>query len=44
MEERIYVPNNKKLKEKILQGNYDSVDVGHSGQQQILELIKRNYW
>ena len=44
MEERIYVPNNKKLKEKILQENYDSVDVGHSGQQQMLELIKRNYW
>ena len=44
MEERIYVPNNKKLKEKILQENYDSVDVGHSGQQQMLELIKRSYW
>jgi len=44
MEERIYIPNNKKLKEKILQENYDSVDVGHPGQQQMLKLIKRNYW
>jgi len=33
MEGRIYVPNNKKLKEKILQENYDSVDVGHLEQQ-----------
>ena len=29
MEERIYILNNKKLKEKILQENHDSVDVGH---------------
>ena len=29
MEERIYIPNNKKLKEKILQENHNSVDVGH---------------
>ena len=40
MKERIYIPNNKKLKEKILQENYDSVDVGHPGQQRMLELIK----
>jgi len=33
IEERIYIPNNKKLKEKILQENYDSVDVGHLEQQ-----------
>jgi len=33
MEERIYVPNSKKLKKKILQENYDSVDVGHSYQE-----------
>jgi len=33
VEGRIYVPNNKKLKEKILQENYDSVDIGHPGQQ-----------
>jgi len=33
VEGRIYIPNNKKLKEKILQENHDSVDVGHPGQQ-----------
>ena len=42
-EGRIYVPNNKKLKERILQKNYDLMNVGHPGQQRILELIKRNY-
>jgi len=44
MERRIYVLNNKRLKEKILQENHNLADVGHPGQQQILELIKRNYW
>jgi len=43
MEGRIYILNSK-LKEKILQENHDSVDVGHLGQQRILELIKQNYW
>ena len=41
---RIYVPNNQKIKEKILQENHDPVDIGHPGQQWIMELIKRNYW
>jgi len=31
MEEQIYIPNNKKLKEQILQKNYDPVDVGYPG-------------
>jgi len=44
MEGRIYVPNNKKTREKILKENYDSMDVGHSEQQRMLELIKQNYW
>ena len=44
LEGRIYIPNNKKLKEKILQENHDSVDVGHPEQQKMLELIKQNYW
>ena len=29
MEGRIYVPNNKKIKEEILKENHDSADVGH---------------
>jgi len=31
MEGRIYVPNNKKIKEEILKENHDLVDVGHPG-------------
>ena len=41
---KIYIPNNKKLKERILKENHDSVDVGHPGQQRMCNLIKRNYW
>ena len=44
MEGRIYIPNSKKLKEKILQKNHDLVDMGHPGQQRTLDLIKKNYW
>ena len=44
MEGRIYVPNNKKIREEILKENHNSVDMGHLGQQQMLELLKRNYW
>jgi len=44
MEGRIYVPNNKKTRKKILKKNHDSVDVGYPEQQRMLELIKQNYW
>ena len=44
MKERIYIPNSKKLKERILQENHDLVNVEHPGQQWMLELIKQNYW
>ena len=44
MERRMYIPNSKKLKEKILQENHNSVDVEHLEQQRMLELIKQNYW
>ena len=40
MEGRMYIPNSKKLKEKILQENHNLVDVEHPGQQRMLELIK----
>ena len=43
MEGRIYIPNNK-IKEEILKENHDLVDMGHPGQQRMLELLKRNYW
>ena len=41
---RIYILNNKKIREQILQENHDLVDIGYSGQQRIIKLIKRNYW
>jgi len=44
MEERIYIPNNKKIREEILKENHDSVDLGHPGQYRMLELLKRTYW
>jgi len=44
MKERIYVPNNKKLREEILKEHYDPVDIGHPRQHRILELLKRTYW
>ena len=44
MEGRIHILNNKKIREEILKENHNSVDVGHPEQQQMLELLKRNYW
>jgi len=44
MNGQIYIPNNKKLQEQILQENYNPIDVSHSGQQKMMELVKRNYW
>ena len=40
MEGRVYVPNNKRTREKILKENHNLVDVEHLGQQRMLELIK----
>ena len=39
----MYIPNNKKLKKKILWENHNLADIGHLGQQRILELLKQNY-
>ena len=44
MEMKIYIPNNKKLKERILWENHDFVDIGYPGQQKMMELLKQNYW
>ena len=44
MEGRIYVPNNKDIKEEILKEHHDPADVGHLGQHRMQELIKRTYW
>jgi len=44
MKERIYVPNNKNLKEEILEEHHDPADIGHPEQYRMQELIKRTYW
>jgi len=44
MEGRVYVPNNKELREKILKGHHDPAEIGHPGQHRMLELLKRTYW
>ena len=44
MKEKIYIPNNKKIREEILKKNHNSVDVEHPGQHRMLELLKRAYW
>jgi len=44
MEGRIYMPNNKELREEILKGHHDPADIGHPGQHRMLELLKRTYW
>ena len=44
MEERIYIPNSKKIREDILKENHDSVDIEHLGQHRMMELLKRTYW
>ena len=37
---QIYISNNKKIWEQVLQENHDLVDVGHPGQSRMLELVK----
>jgi len=44
MEGRIYIPNNKDIKEEILKEYHNPADVGHPGQYRMQELIKRTYW
>jgi len=44
IEKRIYVPNNRKIKEEILKQNHDLADMGHPEQHRMLEVIKRTYW
>ena len=43
IEERIYISNNKKIREGILKKNHDSVDMGYPRQHRMLELLKRTY-
>ena len=40
MEGKIYILNNQKIQEQILQKNYKLADM----EQRMFELIKGNYW
>ena len=44
MEGRIYVPNNKGIREEILKEHYDPADIGHPEQLRMMEILKRIYW
>ena len=44
MNGRIYMPNNKKLREEILKEHHDPADIGYPEQHRMLELLKRTYW
>jgi len=44
MEGRVYVPNNKELREEILREHHDLADIGHPGQLRMMEPLKRTYW
>jgi len=44
MEGKIYVPNNKEIREEILKEHHNPADIGHPGQHRMLELLKRTYW
>ena len=41
---RIYVPQNKDIKLKLLKRHHDSPGAGHPGREKTLELLSRNYW
>jgi hypothetical protein len=40
----VYVPNNKKIRRKILELFHDSPAAGYPGRAKTLELVSRNYW
>jgi transposase InsO family protein len=41
---RIYVPNRKDLRDRILKEHHDPPDIGHPGQHRMLEMVKRTFW
>ena len=44
VDRKIYMPDNQKIRENILQENHKLADIKHPEQYQMMELIKRNYW
>jgi len=43
MEESTYQIT-KRSRRKYFKKNHDPADIGYPGQQQMMELIKKNYW
>ncbi|KAF7762598.1 hypothetical protein Agabi119p4_9191 [Agaricus bisporus var. burnettii] len=41
---RIYVPEEKELRDRILYDHHYPPDIGHPGQHRMLELLKRTFW
>jgi hypothetical protein len=41
---KIYVPNDKDLRRRIIEQHHDMCIAGHAGRFKTLELIARNYW
>jgi hypothetical protein len=41
---RIYVPNDRRLREEIIHSHHDSPSAGHPGRFKTTELILRTYW
>ena len=44
MEGRIYMLNNKEIREEILKEHHDPADIGHPKQLRMMEILKRTYW
>ena len=40
VDERIYIPNNRKIQEQVLYENHNPADIRHSEQTRMLELVK----
>ncbi len=43
LDNHIYVPDSEDLHLRVLQNNHDHILAGHFGQNQTLELVRRNY-
>ena len=41
---RVYVPNDRSLRERVIQAHHDPPAVGHPGRFKTTELVLRNYW
>jgi hypothetical protein len=41
---KIYVPNDRDLRHRIIEQHHDTRIAGHAGRFKILELVSRNYW